>query len=166
MLDGIDDYVQLPVGIANYQEITVSAWVYWNGGKAWQRVFDFGGDVDKYMFLTPDTGSGKVRFSISTTRGTEDTGILEGTALASGKWVHVAVTLDGKIGTLYIDGRPVDSKPIEKVAPLFCQPYCHIGRSLWNDDPLFSGMVDDFRIYNYALSAERIKSEIGTGEEK
>ncbi|HBC89104.1 MAG TPA: hypothetical protein DCZ94_19365 [Lentisphaeria bacterium] len=155
-LDGTDDYVQLPAGIANCQEITVSAWVFWNGGKAWQRVFDFGSDIDKYMFLTPDDGSGKTRFSISTTRGYEDTGTLEGPALPSGKWVHVAVTLGGGTGKLYVDGLEVDSKTIDKVAPLFCQPYCYIGRSLWNNDPLFSGMIDDFRIYNYALSAEEI----------
>ncbi|MEO7100176.1 MAG: alginate lyase family protein, partial [Luteolibacter sp.] len=33
--DGVDDYVKLPVGSGNYQDITLSAWVYWNGGGNW-----------------------------------------------------------------------------------------------------------------------------------
>ena len=49
-LDGVDDYVQLPIGVANYEDITVAAWVYWDGGGNWQRVFDFGSEVEKSMF--------------------------------------------------------------------------------------------------------------------
>ena len=46
-------------------------WVTWNGGGAWQRIFDFGtsdggegnsGTGQKYLFLTPSSGAGTLRF--------------------------------------------------------------------------------------------------------
>ena len=52
-LDGVNDYVQLPSGVANSTDITISAWVNWNGGADWQRIFDFGNNTTSYMFLTP-----------------------------------------------------------------------------------------------------------------
>lgn len=155
-LNGIDDYVQLPVGIANYRDITIAARVYWNGGGNWQRIFDFGSEIEKTMFLTPKSGSNTLRFHITTTRGTDGSGTLDGSALPTGQWVHVAVTFNGDVVTLYVNGKPADTKVIDTVAPLFSQVFCYLGRSLWNADPLFNGRIDDFRIYNYALSGSDI----------
>ncbi|MBN1516614.1 tandem-95 repeat protein [Candidatus Sumerlaeota bacterium] len=149
--DGTDDYAQLPAGIGNYQDITVAAWVYWDGGSAWQRVFDFGTEQEKWMFLTPSNGS-VIRFSITTAKGADGTGTLNGPAMSTGVWTHIAVTLNGDTGTLYVNGAPVDAETIDEVDPLFGQPYCYLGKSMYNADPLFNGRIDDFRIYNYALS--------------
>lgn len=156
-LDGNGQYVQLPKGIANSQDLTVAAWVYWKGGKPWQRIFDFGSEIEKCLFLTPSTG-GKMQFQITTSRGTDGTGTLEGPVLPTNRWVHVAVTLGGDTGTLFVDGQPVDSKPINQVDPLFSQVFCYLGRSQYNNDPYFNGMIDDFRIYNYALPAEAVRA--------
>lgn len=154
-LDGVDDYVQLPVGIANYQDITVAAWVNWDGGGNWQRIFDFGSDIEKNLFLTPSNGSSS-RFHITTSRGTDGSGTLDGSILPTGQWTHLAVSLNGDIGTYYINGKPVDTKVIDQVDPLFGQPFCYIGKSMWNADPLFNGRIDDFRIYNYALTGNDV----------
>ena len=71
-LDGANSYVQLPVNIATNNAFTFAAWVYWNGGANWQRIFDFGavsttqgGTPSQYMFLTPSSGSGTLRFAIA-----------------------------------------------------------------------------------------------------
>jgi hypothetical protein len=151
-LDGVDDYVQLPVGSGNYQDITIGAWVYWNGGGSWQRVFDFGSEIEKYMFLTPRSGSGTLRFQLTSTRGNSGTVTLDGPAMSTATWSHVAVTLNGDTATLYVNGVPVDAEVADLVDPLFGQPFCYLGRSMWNADPYFNGRIDDFRIYNYALS--------------
>lgn len=154
--DGEDDYVRLPAGIGNYQDITVAAWVNWDGGDAWQRIFDFGTEQEKWMFLTAANGSGVVRFSITTAKGADGTGTLDGTALSTGVWTHIAVSLKGDVGTLYIDGEAVDTETIDEVDPLFGQPYCYLGKSMYNGDPLFDGQIDDFRIYNYGLSGSEV----------
>ncbi|MEQ1859280.1 MAG: LamG-like jellyroll fold domain-containing protein [Chthoniobacteraceae bacterium] len=154
-LDGVDDFVQLPVGSGNYQDITIAVWVYWNGGGAWQRVFDFGSEIEKYMFVTPKSGSNTLRFQITTTRNNDDSVTLDGPAMPTATWTHVAVTLNGDTATLYVNGVPVDADTAT-VDPLFGQTFCYLGKSMWNGDPLFSGRIDDFRIYNHALSGSDV----------
>jgi hypothetical protein len=44
-LDGTNDYVTLPGGVADAVDITVAAWVNWDGGGNWQRIFDFGNNT-------------------------------------------------------------------------------------------------------------------------
>src|SRR5207249_2554422 len=123
-LNGSNAYVQLPRHIANYQDVTVAAWVNWTGSSAWQRIFDFGSDTSHYMFLTPNSGS-SLRFVITTTRGYENTGQLDGTTLPSNKWVHVAVTFNGDAATLYTNGVPVAWTTVT-IDPIFSQPYSYI----------------------------------------
>ncbi|EDY19415.1 Fibronectin type III domain protein [Chthoniobacter flavus Ellin428] len=154
VLDGVHDYLTLPVGVANDQDITIAAWVYWDGEKNNERIFDFGGDVTKYMMLTPKAGD-VMRFEITTSRGNEGTGRLEAPALKPRRWAHVAVTLSGDTGTLYVDGEAVSSAPIT-LHPFFTQTQCYIGKSQF-PDPLFKGRIADFRIYNYALPASAVR---------
>ena len=112
-LDGANSYLQLPVNLATNTAFTFAAWVDWNGGVAWQRMFDFGnpsttqgGTPSQYMFLTPSSSSasGTLRFAINSGSGEQ---IVETTALTSGSWQHVAVTLSNNVATLYVNGAQV-----------------------------------------------------------
>jgi hypothetical protein len=152
--DGKNDYLTLPPAIANFQDITIAAWVYWDGGKDFQRVFDFGGDVTKNMFFTVKAGD-KMRFEITTSRGTDGTGRLEAPAMKPHRWTHIAITLNNHTGTVYVDGEVVATGPI-LLDPLFTQNHCYIGKSQY-PDPLFKGRIEDFRIYDYGLSAEAVR---------
>ncbi len=51
---------------------------------------------------------------------------------------------------------PAASGTAPMVAPTFGQPLCYLGRSMWTSDPLFNGRIDDFRIYNYALTGKEV----------
>src|SRR5690606_34396400 len=62
--DGANSYVTLPPNIARSNAFSFAAWVYWNGGGNWQRIFDFGNDTSHYFFLTPRSGDGTLRFAI------------------------------------------------------------------------------------------------------
>ncbi|VBB48367.1 conserved hypothetical protein [uncultured Paludibacter sp.] len=157
-LNGTDAFVQMPSDIANQQEITIATWVYWKGAAGWQRIFDFGNDQSQYMFLTPNTGAGQMRFAIKN-GGNEQQ--LNTNALTIGKWTHIAVTLNGAGAKLYMDGELITESSNITINPLNFKPILnYIGRSQFSD-PLFKGYIDDFRIYNYALSAEEIKQISG-----
>ena len=151
-LNGSNQYVQLPVGSGNYRDITLSAWVYWNGGSSWQRVFDFGSEIEKFMMLTVKNGAGKLCFQMTTSRVSDGTLTIEGPVMPTATWTHVTVTFNGDTATMYVNGLPVAAGLSSKVAPVFSQPFCYLGRSMWNADAYFNGRIDDFRIYNHALS--------------
>ena len=150
-LDGIDDFVSLPRQVADSDEITVAAWVKWNGGAAWQRIFDFGTGTWSYLYLTPSSANGKLRFGIKI--GAEQ--IVEApSALPVGTWTHVAVTLGGDTATIYVNGSPVASNSSVTIKPSDFKPWANfIGKSQWGGDPLFNGRIDEFRVYNHALSS-------------
>ncbi|MCD8318509.1 MAG: RICIN domain-containing protein [Paraprevotella sp.] len=157
-LNGSTDYVQLPTQVADQTSMTIAAWIYWKGGDSWQRIFDFGNGEDEYMFLTPRSDASKVRFAIKS-NGTEEQ--LDGESLTTqrNKWIHLAITLDENGITLYQNGEAVASSTSITTRPSDFHPVLnYIGRSQFTDDPLFNGYIDDFRIYNYALSPDEIKA--------
>ena len=155
-LDGSDDYIDLPDGIVNYQQLTVASWVKWNGGNNWQRIFDFGNDQSSYMFLTPKSASGNLRFAIRTAEEGEQR--IDAPILATGEWKHVAVTIEGSTAKLYVDGVKVGENTGMTLLPGSMGNTVNnfIGKSQW-PDPLLNGQLDDFRIYNYVLNASEIE---------
>ncbi len=158
-LDGKDDYVSLPGGVvSDLSDFSIAAWVYLNATQTWARLFDFGDDRGRYMFLTPKGGSGKVRYAVSTVYGYNEQVIDGDAALPTGQWVHVAVTLSGRVGTLYVNGVAVGSNPNIDFPPfqVGATPQNWIGRSQFKNDPYLNGKVDDFRIYDGALSATEV----------
>lgn len=162
-LNGTDQYVQLPIGTGNYRDITLSTWVYWNGGNAWQRVFDFGGEIEKFMMLTVKDSAGKLCFQMTTSRNNDGTLTIEGPAMPVATWTHIAVTFNGDTATMYVNGLPVAAGLAPMVTPLFGQPFCYLGRSMFNGDAYFNGRMDDFRIYNQALSGSDVYALWGQG---
>ena len=44
-------------GFIAYKDITISAWVYWNGGTGWQRIIDCGNSTNEYIFISPGNGT-------------------------------------------------------------------------------------------------------------
>jgi fibronectin type 3 domain-containing protein len=159
-LNGTSTFVQLPATVGNHKELTVATWVYWNGSTSWQRIFDFGNDQTQYMFLTPRSGDGQLRFGIKN-GGTEQT--LNSTIpMPYLKWTHVAVTLGETSARLYVNGIQIAESSAINATSFGFQPVMnYIGRSQFSD-PLFNGRIDDFRVYNYALSANEIAQLSGT----
>ena len=114
------------------------------------------------MFLTPSAGS-TIRFAI-TTGGSGGEQRINGTAtLATGAWKHVAVTLAGSTGTLYVDGVQVGQNTSMTLKPssLGSTTQNWIGRSEYSSDPYLDGQIDDFRIYDRALSAAEVQALYG-----
>jgi hypothetical protein len=155
-LDGLASYILVPDPVANCS--TIAAWVKWNGGPVWQRVFDFGTDTTNYFFLTPMANSGKMRFAITTTSNGGEQQIEAAAAMPTGSWCHVAVTLDGKKGLLYLNGEPVGTNSNLTIRPWqTLAKNNYLGKSQWPADPLFSGEIGSFRIFGRALSAAEIR---------
>ena len=164
-LDGSGDYLTLPSDVGLVRNMTISTWVYWNGGSNWQRIFDFGTGTSQYMFLSPKSGSGTLRFSLKDTVWDANEQMVETSVLPTGKWVHVAVVLDEGVATLYVDGAAQATQTGITLGPSQFEPTLnYVGKSQWSSDPLFNGRLDDFRVYNYALSGAEIWTLWGESE--
>ncbi|MBW5445206.1 hypothetical protein GE107_03905 [Cohnella sp. CFH 77786] len=156
-LNGKDNYVKLPSthALAGYKEITLATWVNWRGGGNWQRIFDFGNNTNQNMFLTPRSGNNTLRFAIKNGGGEQ---ITQTATLPANQWVHVAVTLGENTAKLYVNGELKATNTNTTIRPSDFKPGVnYIGKSQYND-PLFNGMIDEFRVYNYVLSADEVKA--------
>ncbi|MFC5469583.1 LamG-like jellyroll fold domain-containing protein [Cohnella suwonensis] len=156
-LSGTSAYASLPTGIVGaLNDFTVATWVKVNSSADWARIFDFGTGTTSYMFLTPKAGGSGLRFAIST-GGSGAEQQLNAAALTTGVWKHVAITLSGTTGKLYVDGVEAASNSSMTLKPssLGNTNLNYIGKSQYAD-PNLNGVIDDFRIYNRALSASEI----------
>jgi hypothetical protein len=158
-LDGKDDDITLKPGVmGELADFTIAAWVRIDSHQSWARLFDFGDDRGCYMFLAPCSNQRKLRFAVSTVYGYNEQVIEGPVPLPTNRWVHVAVTLSGRLGTLYVDGEAVGSNPEMDFPPFQVgnTPRNWIGRSQFENDPYLKGCVDEFRIYDGALNAAQI----------
>ena len=154
--DGSDDYVKLPYHTSDMKEMTFAAWVKGSSTTAWQRIFDFGNGEDEYLFLTPTNGSA-MRFEIK--KGGVTQGLNATTTLGTGTWKYVAVTIGANEVAIYINGTKNASSSSITLRPSDIAPaMSYLGRSQFDADPAFKGLMSDVRLYNYALSADEVKS--------
>jgi hypothetical protein len=163
-LCGTNEYVALPAGIVSgLHDFTVSAWVNPRADTAWSRVFDFGTGTGVYMFLTVSAGGGPARFAITAGGGGAEQQInAPAGQLPLNTWTHLAVTLSGTTGTLYINGQPVGTNANMTLTPSSLGNTTNnwIGRSQFGD-PNLNATVDDFNLYGRALSAADIAALAG-----
>jgi hypothetical protein len=159
-------YVRLPAGIVSASSgITIMAWVNLNSNANWSRIFDFGNNTTTYMYLTPQSGSGKPQFAITTSGAGGEQTVTCTNTLSTNVWHQVAVTVAGGTGILYLDGVPVGANPNLTINPssLGNTINNYIGRSQYGSDPFLNGSVDEFRIYNGALAAADVLQACTSG---
>jgi len=158
-LKGHDGYVNLPIGevIASMDSSTITTWVnFSNAGSAWQRIFDFGSGTGTYIFLCPRTETdGPMRVAIQTGGGGES--LIDSTSTLPTGWHHVAVVVISGNMQLYLDSVMVISGPTSVILSDLGQTGSNwLGRSQYAADGYFNGSLDDFRIYDYPMSADEI----------
>jgi hypothetical protein len=158
--------VMPPAILAGSSEMTIATWFKINSTDApYQRIFDIGSSPTiSSMFLTPTYGTGgplhfTIRFTLSDGGVTRDD--IDGTAIAAAQWYHTAVVIDASgNGRLYLNGAQVGTTTSMKFRPssLGSTPNDWIGKSEFAANPYLDGAIDEFRIYNRALSAAEIST--------
>ncbi|KAI8822556.1 7 transmembrane sweet-taste receptor of 3 GCPR-domain-containing protein [Fimicolochytrium jonesii] len=74
------------------------------------------------------------------------------------RWYHVAVTSDGDIISIYIDGQAAASSPTFPFTGHMLRGLhvCHW--PFWGKDHYFRGFLDEFRVFNYSRGPAQIRS--------
>lgn len=168
------DFATLPgptIAINSYTDATFEAWTTWNGtGGAWQRLFDFGATDAasqlgmNYIFYTPNSGFGDNRAAISDTNpgfNSEDIAAA-GPTLTAGREHHIVVRVDsnanGGTGAMdvFVDGVLSGSAVLTKSLSSVSNTTAYLGESTYPGDANFAGSINEFRIYNNAISDAEI----------
>jgi len=163
--DGVNDVVDLgPVDVLGGSGLTIAMWVWIDGfGTPDARFISKATGVqddDHYWMLSTinDTGL-RFRLKLGSTTRVLMTGSNQ---VSVGQWVHIAATYDGSQMRIYNDGVEVASQAATGqiatnpgvMAALGNQPAGTSSRPL-------DGMLDDVRIYNYALTGSEIAQLMG-----
>lgn len=175
------DYLDLPastIDINNYTDATFEAWFTWEGGGAWQRVFDFGrmtGGSQQgrdYIFFTPSSGGGVAIAAMTDNAGGPDEDVINaGFPVSTNIKHHVALVVDDDSNggsdsmSLYLDGQFINDVAMRYSMSDLSSNLAWIGRSLYNGDAFLNGKIDEFRIYDNALSAQDVSDSYDAGPE-
>jgi glucose/arabinose dehydrogenase/PKD repeat protein len=163
--DGVDDWVT--VADSNSLDLTtgltIEAWVFpiANGGGSWRNVLikeRSGGEVYN-LYANADTNAP----TMFVVRSSQPSSPLDarGTAqIAVNAWTHLAATYDGATVRLYVNGTEVGSRSGSGTVLTSTGALRIGGNSLWGE--YFSGRIDEIRVYNRALSAVEIQTDMTT----
>ena len=180
VLNGSSDYVDLPNDLfTNISSVTFEAWTTDYGSVGWARIYDFGnntsgedqqGDGTQYMFLSLPSGFANLRGAYTIGGGGAPEQIVEwpnGGRPPVGQEAHVVWTSDAvsHAGRLYVNGVQVAANTNVTLTPADIGPTVNnwLGRSQFINDPYYNGAIDEFRIYDSALSPFQVAVDAATG---
>jgi hypothetical protein len=93
-------------------------------------------------------------------RRTADIDATSPTVLPANTWVHLATTYDGAWLRLYVNGTPAASTVITGSIVTSTLPLRIGGNTIWGE--YFTGLIDEVRIYNRALTTTEIQTDMVT----
>ena len=148
-LDGIDDYISADFVLdPSWGAFSVFAWI--KGGAPEQTILS---QVNGRNWLSIDEEIGAL--STELTVGLILKPLVSQAVITDGDWHRVGVSWDGANLLLYVDDVEVARKTQSSIPGSQNGLYIGAGNKL-GVDTFFSGLIDDVRIYNQALSDEEI----------
>jgi len=175
----------LDTTVAHYEDITIACWVRpttlinSNDRDRWNRVWDFGDNANEAFFLTmlyrqndPRQGGWDVARSEWNWYTIDEGGqsvrhnreLDVESEIDPEVWYYVVVTVEDGYGRIYLNGEcGTENKSPQGLtlqSPIgFKKTYNYIGKAVGADVPYLNARIDDFRIYNYALTKQEIAEE-------
>ena len=157
--DGVNDWVTIPD--ANVLDVTtgmtIEAWVRPTAvGSLWRTVLFKEQPSSLIYALYAGDGAGRPAADVFTTA---DRGV-SGTAItALNAWTHLASTYDGTTLRLYVNGVQAATRAVTGSIKASTGVLRIGGNGTWGDE-WFAGLIDEVRLYNRALSAAEIQTDM------
>jgi hypothetical protein len=155
LFDGQDDYIDCgnsPVFDLS-EAITVAAWVKIGTVKNdWQTIIAKGDSAWRLSTVQSD-----YRFHFAVTGSPAWHCVDAETEIEPAEWHHVCGTYDGACIRIFIDGIEDPASPVPYTAGITVGEHnVRIGENQEKPDRNWDGMIDDVRVYNYALAAREV----------
>jgi glucose/arabinose dehydrogenase/PKD repeat protein len=151
--DGTNDRVDVPdaASLDLTNGMTLEAWVKPTTNSGWRTaILKERGTNDLVYALY---GSNGAKPQVEAYTGTENSAAAT-SATPLGAWSHLAATYDGTNLRFYVNGALVTTKATSGSMPNTANPLRIGGNAIWGE--YFSGLIDEVRVYNRALSASEI----------
>jgi hypothetical protein len=178
-----NEFVNLPNGlISGLRDATIEGWLTWDGGGAWQRIFDFGsnasgedvtgGTAVSYLFLTTRTPAelspmlpAAMRVSYSTNGVLNETVCHGLSAFPVGIATHFAVVVSEteQSLSLYQDGELLNECPFQGSLAAIDDINNWLGRSNYMADEELAGTYDEYRMYGAELTPSELEDSYRAG---
>ncbi len=152
LLDGLDDYVGAGFVLDPAAgPFSVFTWIL--GGAPGQAIIaqaDGAGTGGSWLCI--DASGGRLMTELRAT-GRQGDSITSQSVIADGAWHEVGFTWDGQYRCLYVDGQEVvkDAAPLDAIESASGGLYFGATKTR-QPGTFFSGLIDDVRIYNAALT--------------
>ena len=161
--DGINDYVETDFAL-DPANGAFSAFAWIQGGAPRQVIIS---QLD-------GMGTGNIWLGVDALGGNLMTGLvpppvgrfvaqplISQSIITDGQWHHIGFVWDGSYRTLYMDGTEVikDTNPLVQLKYSYGGLYIGVNKNL-DVGTFFSGLIDDVRIYNVALTPEQIATMV------
>jgi hypothetical protein len=161
LLDGVDDYIELPVTalLALDRPKSICAW-FWIASVPTVHRKDVVSLVNLNAAASIQLGL-EYGFAAVWTWGVADPFIVSKAKLSLG-WHHIVYTFDGTIQALYLDGTMVGTSSTRPPAVPATAGYLGAYDPIERPVEKFEGRIDDVRIYDRALLRSRI-SDLAAG---
>jgi len=175
-----DQWMEMPgdmIAMNTYPEVTIEAWYTPEAGAntGWSMLGYFGDSVNDLgsngYFMTSARGDDKSRAAISigdeATPWASESGA-DGPEYDDGLLHHMVSTINATDITLYIDGVLIASTPLAEHNMIsgISQNFAYLAKGGYGGDPEWIGAIDEFNIYNKALSAAQIAVNYAAGPVK
>ena len=160
---GQDSWVALPVptGLDGSNELTVEAWVYWEGGGRYPNILSAGSWNPGGLLLFVSDNSCSFRMGkpgpTPWTLGKDwDETSAPLLSFVPGRWYHLAASFKRPLLQTYVDGALVGSARWDY--PVGCAGEVRLGT--WTGmDSCHKGLIDEVKLCGRALSAEEIRAD-------
>lgn len=155
---GVDDYVDCASDMSLNNINSVSFWFKpkIKSGYDGCIISQYGTNADRWAFSVYEAATELHLFSDSYYLIKSDAG-----SVSPGNWYHAAITWDGSIGKMYIDGTQQTQTTTTGFFDVIDPEVLSIGIHFYNSIPStpygFNGKIDDVMIFDIAVSAHEIQ---------
>lgn len=158
---GTDQYVDLGSLTYNDTAVTYMIWIYATSLPYWNRVIDFStGPFNDGHRIQAHAETGRLMVQSHDSLASTSKEFYAPDVLALNTWVHVALTVDGSAGALWLGGVQVASGSMFTGA-VTTRTLCYLGWDTLGGSPAdgratWRGRLSDFRMFSRAISAAEV----------
>lgn len=162
--DGSNDYVSVAdsssLDLTN--RMTLEAWVRPTANSGWRTVMlkENGNELAYGLYARENTNRASGWLRINPSSSSQSVATSTQNALPLNAWSHLALTYDGSVMRIYVNGVQRATKNMSGNMFTSSGPLKFGGNAIWSE--YFAGQLDEIRIYNRALTASEIQADMNT----